>query len=185
MWQVLAARIIMRQLVQNEVNGARRAIARGLSRMRITMEVDGIDQLTRQLQRIEKIPKSIVAKAANAGIKDTLRDARQKAPVDFGNLRKGIIKIKEKSPRSKPKVVYSIVFDRSYNSIFQKPVKNPGPGKKDTAYYPVSQEYGYRTKSGGYVPGFRFVRDSLKENQATATKRIVEVLNKEIDKRLR
>jgi hypothetical protein len=147
-------------------------------------EIEGMDELLRQLQKIEKFPKSKVAKAANAGMKEPLKDAKQNAPVDIGNLKKGIIKIREKSPRSKAKVVYSIVFDRAFNLIFQKPVKNPGPGKKDTAYYPVSQEYGFFTKNGRYIPGFRFVRKSLEENQTTSAKKIVEVLNKEIDKLL-
>lgn len=146
--------------------------------------IEGIDQLIRQLKRVEKFPKSKVAKAANAGMKDPLRDAKQNAPVDIGNLKKGVIKIREKSPRTKAKVVFSIVFDRAFNQFFQKKVINPGPGKKDTAYYPVSQEYGFFAKNGRYIPGFRFIRDSLESNQTTSAKKIVDVLNKEVDKLL-
>jgi hypothetical protein len=148
-------------------------------------EIEGMDELLRQIQKIEKFPKSKVAKAANAGIKEPLKDAKQNAPVDIGNLKKGIIKIREKSPRSKAKVVYSIVFDRAFNSIFQKPVQNPSPGGKDTAYYPVSQEYGFFAKNGRYIPGFRFIRGALERNEANSAREIVKVLNKEIDAYIR
>jgi hypothetical protein len=146
--------------------------------------IEGIDQLIRQLKRVEKFPKSKVAKAANAGMKDPLKDAKQGAPVDIGNLKKGVIKIREKSPRSKAKVVFSIVFDRAFNPFFQKKILNPRPGKKDTAYYPVSQEYGFFAKNGRYIPGYRFIRNALQSNQTTSAKKIVEVLNKEVDKLL-
>jgi hypothetical protein len=148
------------------------------------IHIEGLRELEAQFKKLNKFPKSKVAKAANAGMKQPLKDAKQGAPVDVGNLKKGIIKIREKSPRAKAKVVYSIVFDRAFNQFFQKPVKNPSPGKKDTAYYPVSQEYGFMTKGGGYVPGFRFIRNALEENQTTSSKKIVEVLRQEVDKLL-
>jgi hypothetical protein len=148
-------------------------------------EIEGLRELEAQFKRLEKFPKSKVAKAANAGMKEPLKDSKANAPVDIGNLKRGIMKIREKSPRSKAKVVYSIVFDRAFNRIFQKPVQNPGPGKKTTAYYPVSQEYGFFAKNGRYIPGFRFIRKSLEQNQITSAKKIVDVLRQEVDKLLR
>jgi hypothetical protein len=147
--------------------------------------IEGIDELNRQLRRLEKFPKSKVAKAANAGMKEPLREAKLGAPVDIGNLKRGIKKIREKSPRSKAKVVFSIVFDRAFNPFFQKKVNNPGPGKKDTAYYPVSQEYGFFAKNGRYIPGYRFIRKALENNQIASAKKIVQVLRDEVDKLLR
>lgn len=147
--------------------------------------IEGLRELEAQFRRLERFPKSKISKAANAGMKQPYKDAKADAPIDIGNLKKGIKKIREKTPRTKPKVVYSLVFDRAFNSIFQKPVKNPGPGKKDTAYYPVSQEYGYFTRNGRYIPGFRFMRNALEENQSTSSKEIVRVLKDEVDKLLR
>jgi hypothetical protein len=153
--------------------------------MASSTHIEGLAELERQFRRLEKFPKSKVGKAANAGMKEPLKDAKSHAPVDMGVLKKGIIKIKEKSPRSKAKVVYRVVFDRGYNHAFQKPIKEPGKfgGKKDTAYYPVSQEFGFKT-ANGYVPGFKFIQKALEENQTSSQKKIVEVLRKEVDKLL-
>lgn len=148
-------------------------------------QIEGLRELEAQFRRLQKFPKSKVSKAANAGMKKPFKDAKTNAPVDVGNLKKGIKKIREKTPRTKPKVVYSLVFDRAFNSFFQKPVKNPGPGRKDTAYYPVSQEYGFFARNGRYIPGFRFMRKALEENQTTSSKEIVRVLSDEVDKLLR
>jgi hypothetical protein len=148
--------------------------------------IEGLAELERQFRRLEKFPKSKVGKAANAGMKEPLKDAKNDAPVDMGTLKKGIIKIKEKSPRSKAKVVYRIVFDRGFNHVFQKNIQTPGEygGKKPTAYYPVSQEFGFKTADKGYVPGFKFIQNSLKKNQNSSAKKIVDVLKQEVDKLL-
>jgi hypothetical protein len=151
--------------------------------------IEGLAELERQFRRLEKFPKSKVGKAANAGMKEPLKDARADAPTDIGTLKKGIIKIREKSPRSRAKVVYRIVFDRGFNHVFQRvdrPIQNPGKygGKKPTPYYPVSQEFGFKTADKGYVPGFKFIQNALKKNQQSSAKKIVEVLSREVDKLL-
>ncbi|WP_082693050.1 HK97 gp10 family phage protein [Bacillus sp. FJAT-29814] len=149
-------------------------------------EIEGFAELMRQLERVEKVPKSVATKAAREGIKDPLKDAKANAPELSGTLKNGIIKILEKAPRKKCKSVYRIVFDRALNPVFQKPIKNPGiyGGKKPTGYYPVSQEYGFNT-ANGYEPGLYFVRDALAENEAESTRKIVKRLGKEIDKLLK
>ncbi|MEH7503286.1 HK97 gp10 family phage protein [Neobacillus drentensis] len=148
--------------------------------------IEGLAELESQFRRLEKFPKSKVGKAANAGMKEPLKDAKANAPVDMGTLKKGIIKIKEKSPKHRAKVVYRVVFDRGFNHVFQKPIQNPGKygGKKPTAYYPVSQEFGFRTSNHGYSPGFRFIQKALEQNQTASAKKIVDVLRKEVDKLL-
>lgn len=147
--------------------------------------IEGMDELIRQLRRVEKVPKSVTSKAAREGIKEPLKEAKSNAPEYSGSLRNGIIKILEKSPRGKAKSVYRVVFDRAFNPIFQKPIANPGiyGGKKPTGYYPVSQEYGFKHKSG-FEPGLYFVRDALENNQADSERKIVKRLVKEIDKLL-
>lgn len=149
------------------------------------VHIEGMDELIRQLRRVEKIPKSVTSKAAREGIKEPLKDAKANAPELSGSLKNGIIKILEKSPRGKAKSVYRIVFDRAFNPIFQKPIENPGiyGGKRPMGYYPVSQEYGFQHKSG-FEPGIYFVRDALENNQASSERKIVQRLSKEIDKLL-
>lgn len=149
-------------------------------------EIEGFAELMRQLERVEKVPKSVVTKAAREGIKDPLKDAKTNAPELSGSLKNGIIKILEKSPRGKAKSVFRIVFDRVFNPIFQKPIENPGMygGENNTGYYPVSQEYGFKN-ADGYTPGLYFVRDALEKNKESSEKKIVRRLGKEIDKLLR
>lgn len=150
------------------------------------VEIEGLKELERQLRRVERVPKSVTSKAAREGIKKPLKDAKANAPELSGSLKNGIIKILEKSPRGKSKSVYRIVFDRALNPIFQKPIENPGVhgGKKPTGYYPVSQEYGFKTGGSGFQPGLYFVREALEKNQEESQRKIVQRLGKEIDKLL-
>jgi len=63
------------------------------------------------------------------------------------------------------------------NDVFQKPNKEG----KITGYYPISQEYGFFAKNGRYIPGFRFIRDSLTDNTSRIEKTIVSEMKKKID----
>jgi hypothetical protein len=158
-----------------------------MARIRSNSRVEGVKELCKQLERVEKIPKSVINKASNAGIKKPLRDARGKAPKDSGALKKGIIKIREKTKkRTAKKVVYRIVFDRSYNSIFQKYIIKPGtrganPPKR-SGYYPVSQEFGFHTSKNSRVPGLNFIHQAFKDNYTNSQRIIVKRLSKEVDK---
>ena len=105
-----------------------------------------------------------------------LKDARANAPVDEGHLQKGM-KLKGERSRAKAKKVYQVVFDHRYNHIFQK--KNADG--KITGYYPVSQEYGFFTVNGRYIPGFMFVHNALTSNTRTVERTIVTELKKKID----
>jgi hypothetical protein len=151
-------------------------------------EIEGFDELVAQFRRLEKIPRSVTTKAAREGIKDPLKDAKANAPELSGSLKNGIIKVFEKKPRGKAKSVFRVVFDRAFNPIFQKPIQNPGQHgaspPKSTGYYPVSMEYGFKTKGGGYEPGLYFVREAMEKNQKESAKKIVKKLGKEIDKLL-
>ena len=77
----------------------------------------------------------------------------------------------------KGKKVYDLWPDPSYNDVF---VKTSKAGKR--AYYPASIEYGFKTKSGGYVAGFKFLHDSLTDNKSQIENTIVSTLADEIDK---
>jgi hypothetical protein len=109
-----------------------------------------------------------------------LREAKAKAPVDTGALKRGIILVGEKS-KTKGKKVYRIVFDRAYNDIFQKKNKKG----QVTGYYPISQEYGYFAKNGRYIPGYRFIHNSLNNNAQKVEKTIVDTMQSKIDQEIR
>ena len=96
-----------------------------------------------------------LTKAVKKGAQVVHKAVQAQAPVDSGNLREGLILIKEKS-RTHGKVVYQVVPAREKNAIFQKPIKKPIRSKSPLGYYPASQEYGYFTRRPG--GGMTYVR---------------------------
>lgn len=149
-------------------------------------ELIGAEELEAQFRQLGKFPKKSLTKAAKAGREAPLARAIQNAPRGkTGILKKGIKPIME-TPNKKTKTVYRIVFNRKFNDFFQKPIKNPGiyGGKKDTGYYPVSVEYGFKTKYG-YKRGQKFIERAISETERGSAQKILDTLNNEIDKILR
>lgn len=71
-------------------------------------------------------------------------------------------------------------MDPAKNDVF---VKETATGIR--YYYPSSQEYGYFTVSGRYIPGFRYLRKAITENERAIETAIVKVGVEEITKALR
>lgn len=141
------------------------------------LRIEGMKELEKTIKRLEKLPQKCVTKAVKKGSTIPLKSARTGGWIDqSGDLRKGIILKGEKS-KTKGKKVYQVTMDSGMNDRFVKITKS---GKR--YYYPASQEYGFRLRNGGYVPGFHFLRDGLEKNSSKVQKEIVNVLSKEIDK---
>lgn len=139
-------------------------------------EIVGMKELERTIRELGKLPQRCVTKAARNGAKIAEKDAKANAPVDTGNLKRGIVLKPEKS-RVKGKKVFQVTFNRAMNDMFVKISKD---GKR--AYYPASQEYGFFARNGRYIPGYRFLRKSIDKNENAIEDAIVNVLAKEIDK---
>jgi HK97 gp10 family phage protein len=140
-------------------------------------KVEGMNELIRIIKRLEKLPQKCVTTAARKGATIPKNASKAGGWIDqSGQMRKGIILKGEKS-RIKGKKVYEVTMDPKMNDSF---VKISKAGTR--YYYPASQEYGFRTKNGGYVPGFHFMRKAMEENKSKIEKEIVDVLSKEIDK---
>lgn len=146
---------------------------------KVKFKVEGMDELERSLKKLGKVPQKHVTASAKKGMNISLKDSRANAPYETGALKKGIV-IKGEKSKDKGKKVYRIVFDRAYNDVFQKKNKDG----KITGYYPVSQEYGYFTKNGRYIPGYRFISDSLTDNVSKIEKTIVSTMKTKIDKEI-
>lgn len=146
---------------------------------KMQLDTSALDKFARQLEDLEKLPQRCVTSAARKAAYALRKSVKTsgRTPEDTGNLKKGIIVIPERS-RRKGKKVYQIVFDRSMNDVFQK--KN-AEGKV-SGYYPSSQEYGFFTKDGQYIPGYRFMRDTTEERAGETEKIILDALCKELDK---
>jgi len=122
------------------------------------------------------VPQTVATKGARAGATISLRAARRNAPVDEGKLKKGIILKRER--RTKPgKTVYDVMMDPAMNDEF---VKISAEGER--SYYPSSQEYGWITESGRYVPGYRYLRKSVEDNARQIEKKIVDEAIKAAEK---
>lgn len=140
------------------------------------VKIEGLKELTKTIQKMEKLPQKCVTKAAKTGAKIPLKSAKGNAPYLSGALEGGIV-LKGEKTRVKGKKVYQVVMDSNKNDIFVKMSKS---GKR--SYYPASQEYGFTTKNGGYIPGLRYLKKSILNNKASIEKTMVNVLGKEIDK---
>lgn len=143
-----------------------------------------MDKLKKNLEKLGKVPQKHVTAAAKKGMNPVLREARANAPYDTGQLKKGLILAGEKS-RYKGKKVYDVVLDPNMNDIFQKTIKNPIMAQSKTAYYPASQEYGYFLRNGKYMPGLRFIHDSLADNAQHSAKIMIDTMQKKIDSEAR
>lgn len=143
---------------------------------RTMADIHGLAELERAIRRIGKVPQKAVTKAARAGARVALRDARANAPEDTGDLKKGIVMRAERRTKIGKKM-FDVKLDPAKNDIF---VKESKEGKR--SYYPASQEYGYLTVNGRYIPGFRYLRKSIDNNRREIERAVVEVGVKEIDK---
>ena len=138
--------------------------------MSLNLKIEGMKELQKSMKKLGSVPQKHVTSSARKGMNIVKSQAKSTAPYDEGNLKKGII-LKGERSRYKSKKVYKIIFDPKMNDVFQK----------SNGYYPFSQEYGFFTKNGRYIPGFRFVRDSLIDNVGKIEKVIVSEMKKKID----
>lgn len=143
---------------------------------RVYFRVEGMDELGKSLKRLGKVPQKHVTASSKKAMNIVLKQSRANAPVDTGMLKKGIKLVGERA-KVKGKKIYRVVFDRNMNDVFQKKNKEG----KVTGYYPVSQEYGFFAKNGRYIPGYRFIHDSLADNTQKVEKTIVTTMKQKID----
>ena len=160
-----------------------------MSRYEVQFDTRGIAKLVKMLDKAGKSPQKAVTKAASKAGTLVKRAVKYgTVPVgETGYLKKAIVRKAERS-RKRGKKVYEVTFDKAYNDVLQKPIKNPGAagGKNPKAYYPASQEYGYLTRSKGnglsYVPGLHYMRKGGEQSETQARAVMVETLEKELDK---
>ena len=142
----------------------------------LNFKVEGMDKLLNDLEKIGDVPQKHVTSSSRKAMNIVLKESRATAPYDTGMLEKGM-KLKGERARVKGKKVYQVIFDPAMNDVFQKPNKEG----KITGYYPISQEYGFFAKDGKYIPGYRFIHDSLAGNTRQVEKTIVSEMQKKID----
>lgn len=140
-----------------------------------TNSVEGYRELQQAIRRLGALPQKYVTRATRMGANVILRASRKRAPVDTGDLRRGLT-LKGERSRTKGKKSYQVTFKASMNDIF---VKTSKAGKR--SYYPSSQEYGYQNRGGGYTPGYNYLRRAADENKVAAQNKIIDETVKKID----
>ncbi|MCL2225648.1 MAG: hypothetical protein FWB96_11840 [Defluviitaleaceae bacterium] len=145
----------------------------------MNIEVVGINELSRSFARVGKVPQKYVSAASRKALGIPLKKARQTAPVDEGNLKRGL-KMQGERSRHRGKKVFRIVFNKSMNDIFQ----TRNADGKIVGYYPVSQEYGFFARDGSFVPGYAFTRKALENSSGQIERVITTEMKSRIDKEL-
>lgn len=148
-------------------------------------EIKGLQELQSQFDRIGKMPKKYLTKAARAGIADSLRDVKASVPEGDTKILRRSIKKKMETPNKRNKGVYRIAYDAKYTPNFLKPSSGAWGGRPPNAYYPHSVEYGFKKKGGGKVPGQFNVVKALARHEKTSIEKVVESLRQSIDELLR
>ncbi len=149
--------------------------------MSVYLRVEGMNKLVKSLEELGKVPQKYVTSASRKAMTAVKNQSKEKAPYETGNLRQGIIVKGEKS-HDKGKKVYRIIFDPRMNDIFQKKSGKYGEVK---GYYPVSQEYGFFSRAGNYIPGFRFVHKSFDSSLYDIESTIIDTMQTKIDAEIR
>ena len=145
----------------------------------INIDTDDIRDLELAAKAIGGVTKKQLTPAVRKAMKPVLQAAREGAPVDTGALKKGIILRGERS-KYPLKKMFQVTFDRKKNDIFVKGLDADGDGKR--AYYPASQEYGFKKKNGGKVPGKHFLKKAAEQQEDQLPDTIVDNLISEIQK---
>lgn len=170
--------------------------------MKNSTEILGLYELQKFLDDFGEIPKKSVSKAAKQGIMIAYRAAERMAPIKTGKLRMGLNMIGEKT-KIPGKKVYQLSFSKSMNEYFVKKhkatlnhssirkyskklklkdkLKSLSVGSQVQSYYPASMEFGYISRSGKHIPGIRYLRRSIDDNEQQIQDEIIRVLNDEID----
>jgi HK97 gp10 family phage protein len=148
--------------------------------------VDGIQDVLRLLERVGRAPAKSLTAAVKAGAKIVQQDAKAHSPQDKGTLKKAIKLFAER--RRVGKKVYQIAFDRKYNEIFQKTYQRSyrrnfrarGPSREVHAYYPASQEFGWKQYKGRKIPGKFFMKTAYSSNKSVVEETILDILKSEL-----
>lgn len=141
--------------------------------------VEGLNKLMRDIKKLPKMPQKQITKGTRRGANVILHEARARAPKRTGKMAKKITLKAERSRRGKK--VFQITFQKV--DRFPESVKI---GKDGTRYYyPASQNFGFRTRNGGYVEGKHFLEGAMQAKSNEAARTIVTEIGKEIEISLR
>lgn len=159
------------------------AYIRGTNQRDVFIQVEGLAELQTQFDRLSKVPKTAMTKAAKAGMNPIVEDAKAAAPIGKTGLLKRGVKAVQETPRKRKKSVYFINWWKKYSENYRKPIKRVGlyGGKNQSGYYPQSIEWGFKRKHGKQA-GKYFVRDAIAKHQSESLQKVINTLTDELEK---
>lgn len=153
--------------------------------IKTNLKLDDAKKIADKFAQLGEMSQRSVQRAARKGATFTQRRAKAEAPVDIGNLKKGIRIYGERTTK-KGKKVYMVVFTRAMNHIFQKfnaqarAKMLAGQKVNPTAYYPASQEFGWRMTNGRKIPGKFFMKRAVADHRPTINKIMFDELDRQL-----
>lgn len=144
--------------------------------MKVTIDASDFRKLEKSAKKIGGLAKKQITPAVRKAMRPVLADAKRKAPVDSGELQKGIV-IKGEKSKVKLKKVYQVTMDAKKNDIFVKFSKG---GQR--SYYPASQEYGWKKTRGGKVQGKHYMAEAMIQNEDSFGRTVVSEVMKNVEK---
>lgn len=153
-----------------------------MPKLLIDYDKAALKEITDAIDAVGQGTQRAAMEAALTASAEVLADVKAAAPVREGVLRAGLVLNRERS-RKKAKQAYDIWPTPRLNYHFRKQVIHPGPGKRDTAYYPASQNYGYDAPygRGPRRKGKFFMEGTMQKDSARARETILREIERKID----
>lgn len=154
----------------------------------VDYDKEAMAEIQRALDDMGKGSQRVAMSSALSAAEAMLAAIRAAAPYDSGTLRKGLVLHAEHN-RRKGKQVYDVWPTPRLNYHFQKQVINPSPGKRTTAYYPASQNYGFdiprragkEPPKRDHVDGIFFMEHTMQTHSEKARETVLREVEKHID----
>lgn len=152
------------------------------SGVKITYRVDGLDALGRQLAELRgKTTQKIIRSAVTAGARVIVLDARRRAPVRTGALKKSIESLRDKQ-NSGPGIEFRAVSVFKVPGVYANTKENVRKGRAGKTYLQDPPTFYWKFNELGTVrqPARPFIQPALSENVG----RIISVMIKKIEEGL-
>lgn len=149
-------------------------------------EIEGLDNLKATIERIGKLPQKCVNRAAKEGAQFGLEKMKEETQFKHskGKLKKGL-GLKAEKYKRRGKKAYQITYKKGYSKIFTQPpivdVGKYGGDPRGRFFYPASVEFGRKGRGGKSKP-MDFMLHSADKNSDGIKKKMVEVLDRELQK---
>jgi len=138
----------------------------------VSNNIIGIEDVQRLFEEVGKAPAKVLTSATRKGANIALKYAKAHVPVGVewttgkfahepGTLKKSLRIKKERGKKGKS--VYTV-------------------GPNASGWYAHFADYGFTTRNGRYIPGNRFLRNSVDNNRALIEQTILTGLAAELDK---